>query len=92
MQGTNLDAAYAMAETEVSLINSYWKTCRIALPTGGQTHYDAVAAIMDSELGNRWSSEHKVCFYNFAKVVGEQQLSLISDAYHSWVNPSEFFC
>ena len=72
MTGDNLDAAYALAETEMSLIASYFKSCRIAVPKPGQTQYDAISE--ELFLGNNFTEELRVSAYNFAKVIGESQL------------------
>ena len=87
MTGDNLDAAYALAETEMSLIASYFKSCRIAVPKPGQTQYDAISE--ELFLGNNFTEELRVSAYNVAKVIGESQLELLVDAYQSYVNPTE---
>ena len=87
MTGDNSDAAFALAETEMSLIASYFKSCRIEVPLPGQTQFEAISAKL--VLGNAFSHDLQVSAYNFAKVIGESQLELLIDAYQAFVNPTE---
>ena len=87
MTGDNLDAAYALAETEMSLIASYFKSSRITVPMPGQTQFDAISESLF--LGNNFSPDLRVAAYNFSKVIGEPQLELLVDTYQAYVNPTE---
>ena len=87
MTGDNLDAAYALAETEMSLIASYFKSCRIEVPLPGQNQFEAITSKL--LLGNAFSHDLQVSAYNFAKVICESQLELLIDAYQAFVNPTE---
>jgi hypothetical protein len=90
MQGENFDAAYSMAQTEMALIASYFKTCSLAVPKPQQTHWDAVCEAIDGQIGNAWSSHAKAATYNLACVLGEAHVQMLVDAYQYYVDPKCF--
>ena len=86
MNGDNLDAACAMAEHEVALISSYFRSSRLVWPAPGESHIDAVLKASGT-VGARFSREDKVRCFNFAKLIGDQQMDIISDTHSGWVRP-----
>ena len=87
MNGDNLDAAFAMAEHEVALIQSYFRTCRLVTPAPGETHFDAVVK-MSGVVGARFCREDRVRCFNLAKLLGDEQMAIIADTHSGWVRPS----
>jgi hypothetical protein len=90
MNGDNLDAAYAVAQTEVALIAAYFHSCRIITPKPGQVFWDAVCQEVDPTLGNKFSDNLKMAAYSFASTVGPEQLHMLVDIYQYFVDPKVF--
>ena len=86
MNGDNLDAACAMAEHEVALIASYFRSSRLVVPAPGETQFDAVLKA-SGPVGARFSREDKVRCFNFANLIRDQQMDIISDTHSGWVRP-----
>ena len=86
MNGDNLDAACAIAEHEIAFIVNYFRSSRLVWPAPGETHLDAVLKASGT-VGARFSREDKVRCFNFAKLIGDQQMDIISDTHSGWVRP-----
>ena len=88
MQGENMDAAFAMAETEQALISSYFYSSRIMVATIGKDLFHTVdEAHLD---GAPWPGEFKIAAFNWCNMVGPDQMKIFSECYQYFVNPKEF--
>jgi hypothetical protein len=87
MRGDNFDASFAMAATEIALIQSYFRSCRITVARPGESQWEAVRKQV--AIGCSFSDEFKLAAYNFSKVIGEAQMALIADAFQAFVDPVE---
>lgn len=85
MEDDNYDACYALACTEIALHHSYFRSCRLPLPEN-TTQWEHVQALAKNH-GN-FQDDFKLATFNFVKVIGEEQMAMISDAYHAYVDAS----
>ena len=90
MNGDNLDAAFALQQTEMALIAAYFHTCRIIVPRPGQDFWEAVSAEVDPTLGTKFTAEFKAAAYRYSSVLGPDQLQLLLDIYQYSVDPAIF--
>ncbi|CAE7467263.1 unnamed protein product [Symbiodinium sp. CCMP2592] len=86
MHGDNLDAAFALAETEMALISAYFASCRVAVPRPGESFFDAVSR--DGPVSGH-PDDVKVACFNFAKLLGEEQVEVLQNTFQTYVNASE---
>ena len=87
MHGDNLDATFALAETEMALISAYFASCRLAVPGQGESFFDAVSRQVP--LSGQFTEDVKTACYNFSKVIGEEQVQILTNAFQAYVNASE---
>ena len=96
-QADNFDSAFALGETEMSLLQCIHASLTIVKPPVGKTLWDVVRETTAKSCGQRWSDEDVIAIYNFSKVIGAAHLAFLTDvvAVHiPWdeiaVRPSDF--
>ena len=96
-QADNFDSAFALGETEMSLLQCIHASLTIVKPPVGKTQWDVVRETTAKSCGQRWSDDDVIAIYNFSKVIGAAHLAFLTDvvAVHiPWdeiaVRPSDF--
>ena len=96
-QADNFDSAFALGETEVTLLRSIHASLAVVRPPVGGTAWDRIKEITAESCGQRWSEEDVIAIYNFAKVIGETHLDFLVNTvgiHAPWdeiaVRPSDF--
>ena len=96
-QADNFDSAFALGETEMSLLQCIHASLTVAKLPVGKTQWGMVKETMAKSCGQRWAEDEVIAIYNFSKVIGAAHLAFLTDvvAIHiPWdeiaVRPSDF--
>ena len=76
-QADNFDAAFALGETEVSLLRCIHAGIAVARPPVGRSQWDCVKETAAVSCGRPWEDVDMIAVYNFAKAIGVEQLDLL---------------
>ena len=76
-QSDNFDSAFALGETEMTLLRGIHASLTVTRPPVGRTLWDVIRGTTAASCGQKWSEEDLVGIYNFAKVVGERHVDLL---------------
>ena len=85
MDGENADASQALCETELSLIQCYFDSCRIVVASPGVELWKAIDE--DRSIGSTWDEGYKKVVCDFASVIGPSQMKVLVEAYQYYINP-----
>ena len=72
-QGTIFNAAFALGQTDLALLEAIHASTKVLRPTGGQSCWDLLQPHLPKLKGGRWSEEDLICFYNFDQTVSDAQ-------------------
>ena len=75
----NFDSAFALGETEMSLLECIHASLTIVKPLVGKTQWDVVRETTAKSCGQRWTDDEVTAMYNFSKVIGAAHLSFLTE-------------
>ena len=85
MDGENADASQALCETELSLIQCYFDSCRIVIVPPGVELWKVIDE--EKSLGSTWDEGYKKVACDFASLIGPSQMKVFVEAYQYYINP-----
>ena len=85
MDGENADASQALCETELSLIQCYFDSCRIVVAKPGVALWKAIDE--EKSIGQTWDANYKHAVCTFASLIGPSQMKVLVEAYQYYINP-----
>ena len=85
MDGENADASQALCETELSLIQCYFDSCRIVVPAPGVELWKAIDE--EKGIGSTWTESYKKAVCDFASLIGPSQMKVLVESYQYYINP-----
>lgn len=85
MDGENADASQALSETELSVIQCYFESCRKVVVRPGLELWQAVDE--ETGLGTTWNDDYKRAACEFSSLIATDQMKMLVAAYQFYMNP-----